>query len=214
MLKLPQFVKRTGKPSRPVAEQREAAGPFEQPRPERAKSRGRKLNCRGGYDRQRRGADLRADSQRQVGACAGACERIRRRDLNADSMQVYSELRILTSRPEPQEEAAAPHRLYGFRPAAQPYSAALWLADVKAALQEAGREGWLPIIVGGTGLYFKALTEGPLRYPGYPAGHPRAPPAGGANAAGGGALCGAGAPRPRNGRAAAPERSAAHRPRA
>jgi tRNA dimethylallyltransferase len=88
--------------------------------------------------------------------------------INADSMQVYAELRILTSRPSPEEEAAAPHRLYGFRPAAEPYSAALWLADARAALEEAEREGWLPIIVGGTGLYFKALTEGLSEIPEIP----------------------------------------------
>ncbi len=80
--------------------------------------------------------------------------------VNADSMQVYAELRVITNRPTAQEEAAAPHRLYGVRPAREPYSAALWLADVKAALAGAEREGRLPILVGGTGLYFKALTEG------------------------------------------------------
>ncbi len=80
--------------------------------------------------------------------------------INANSMQVYAELRIITNRPTPADEASVPHRLYGVRPAREPYSAALWLADVKAALDEAGRKGRLPIIVGGTGLYFKALTEG------------------------------------------------------
>lgn len=80
--------------------------------------------------------------------------------INADSMQVYAELRIITNRPAPEDQAAAPHRLYGIRPAREPYSAALWLADVKRALDEAAGQGWLPVIVGGTGLYFKALTEG------------------------------------------------------
>ena len=80
--------------------------------------------------------------------------------INANSMQVYAELRVITNRPAPEEEAAAPHRLYGIRPAREPYSAALWLADVKRALDEAAGQGWLPVIVGGTGLYFKALTEG------------------------------------------------------
>lgn len=88
--------------------------------------------------------------------------------INADSMQVYAELRIITNRPTPEEEAAAPHRLYGFRPAAAAYSAALWLEDVQHALAEAEREGWLPVIVGGTGLYFKALTEGLSEIPGIP----------------------------------------------
>jgi tRNA dimethylallyltransferase len=80
--------------------------------------------------------------------------------INADSMQVYGELRILTSRPSPEEEARAPHRLYGFRGAAEPYSVGLWLKDAAAAIAEAEAEERLPIIVGGTGLYFSALLEG------------------------------------------------------
>jgi tRNA dimethylallyltransferase len=80
--------------------------------------------------------------------------------VNADSMQVYRELAILTARPTPAEEAELPHRLYGFRPAAEPYSVAAWLDDI-APLIDAGRQGGPPlIIVGGTGLYFKALLEG------------------------------------------------------
>ena len=89
--------------------------------------------------------------------------------INADSMQVYAELRVITNRPAPEEEAQAPHRLYGFRPAREPYSAALWLADAKDVLAEAARRGWLPVIVGGTGLYFKALTEGLSDIPEIPA---------------------------------------------
>ena len=85
--------------------------------------------------------------------------------INADSMQVYAELFIITNRPTPADEASAPHRLYGVRPARDPYSTALWLADVKAVLAEAKGQGRLPIIVGGTGLYFKALTEGLSRSP-------------------------------------------------
>jgi tRNA dimethylallyltransferase len=80
--------------------------------------------------------------------------------VNADSMQVYRELAILTARPTPAEEADLPHRLYGYRPAAEPYSVAAWLDDI-APLIDAGRQGGPPlIIVGGTGLYFKALLEG------------------------------------------------------
>jgi tRNA dimethylallyltransferase len=89
--------------------------------------------------------------------------------VNADSMQVYAELRVVTNRPSPQEEAAAPHRLYGIRPMAEPYSAALWLADVNSVLAEAAQKGWLPILAGGTGLYFKALTEGLSEIPEIPA---------------------------------------------
>jgi tRNA dimethylallyltransferase len=88
--------------------------------------------------------------------------------VNADSMQVYAELRVVTNRPAPKDEAAAPHRLYGVRPAREPYSAAQWLADVARELAEAARQGLLPIIVGGTGLYFKALTEGLSEIPEVP----------------------------------------------
>lgn len=80
--------------------------------------------------------------------------------INADSMQVYRELRVLTARPEPEETSRAPHRLYGHVPAAEPYSVARWLEHVAEALAEAAEKGSRPIIVGGTGLYFKALTEG------------------------------------------------------
>jgi tRNA dimethylallyltransferase len=80
--------------------------------------------------------------------------------VNADSMQVYRELRILTARPSEADETKVPHKLYGFREAAEPYSVAAWLADV-APLIDAARQGGAPlIIVGGTGLYFKALLEG------------------------------------------------------
>lgn len=80
--------------------------------------------------------------------------------INADSMQVYRDLRILTARPSPQEERRVPHRLFGFVPAAEAYSVGRWLADVARAVEEAWASGRLPILVGGTGLYFKALLEG------------------------------------------------------
>jgi len=80
--------------------------------------------------------------------------------INADSMQVYRDLRIITARPTPEDEARAPHRLYGHVDAAENYSVGRWCADVREVLAEAGRERWLPILVGGTGLYFKALTQG------------------------------------------------------
>jgi tRNA dimethylallyltransferase len=80
--------------------------------------------------------------------------------VNADSMQVYRELRILTARPTPQEEAAVPHALYGVRPAAQAGSVAWWRAAALAAMTEARAAGRLPILCGGTGLYFLALTQG------------------------------------------------------
>ena len=76
--------------------------------------------------------------------------------INADSMQVYRELRILTARPTPEDEAAAPHRLYGVRPAAEPGSVAWWRGGALEAMEAAE----LPILCGGTGLYLRALTTG------------------------------------------------------
>jgi tRNA dimethylallyltransferase len=80
--------------------------------------------------------------------------------INADSMQVYRDLRVLTARPGREDEANAPHRLFGHVDGAVNYSAGLWLTSASVALNEARREGCLPIFVGGTGLYFKALTQG------------------------------------------------------
>ncbi len=87
-------------------------------------------------------------------------ERHRGTIINADSMQVYAALRILTARPSDDEMARAPHRLYGHVPPSERYTVARWRSDVAAAITETEAEGRLPIIVGGTGLYFKALTEG------------------------------------------------------
>jgi tRNA dimethylallyltransferase len=89
--------------------------------------------------------------------------------INADSLQVYRELRLLTARPSVEDEAAAPHRLYGHAPARERYSVGRWLADVAGVLEEARRRDWVPIVVGGTGLYFKALTEGLSTIPPIPA---------------------------------------------
>ncbi|TYL78952.1 tRNA (adenosine(37)-N6)-dimethylallyltransferase MiaA [Bradyrhizobium cytisi] len=80
--------------------------------------------------------------------------------INADSMQVYRDLRIITARPTQDEEARIPHRLYGHVDAAVNFSAGAWVADAAKALEEARIEGRLPIFIGGTGLYFKALTAG------------------------------------------------------
>src|SRR5215468_10475134 len=80
--------------------------------------------------------------------------------INADSMQVYRELSILTARPTAQEEARAPHALYGFVGGAEAYSAGRYAADAARAIAEARAGGRVPILVGGTGLYFKALLEG------------------------------------------------------
>ncbi len=80
--------------------------------------------------------------------------------INADSAQVYRDLRILSARPSEAEEARAPHRLYGYRDGADPCSAADWAGDSKAAIRDAHRAGQLPILVGGTGLYMRTLLEG------------------------------------------------------
>jgi tRNA dimethylallyltransferase len=89
--------------------------------------------------------------------------------INTDSMQVYRGLRIITARPTPAEEARLPHRLYGHVDAAENYSVGRWSVDAGAALAEAERAGRLPILVGGTGLYFKALTQGLAAVPPIPA---------------------------------------------
>ena len=80
--------------------------------------------------------------------------------INADSMQVYRDLRIITARPTVDEEARVPHRLYGHVDAAVNFSAGSWVADAAVALAEVRAQNRLPIFVGGSGLYFKALTRG------------------------------------------------------
>ncbi len=80
--------------------------------------------------------------------------------INADALQVYAPLRILTARPSVAEEAVAPHRLYGHVAAEQPYSVAAWAAEARREREAAGAQGLLPIVAGGTGLYFRALEQG------------------------------------------------------
>jgi tRNA dimethylallyltransferase len=80
--------------------------------------------------------------------------------INADSMQVYRELAILTARPTRSELARVPHALYGFVSGAEPYSAGWYAVDAARAIEEAWRDGRIPIIVCGTGLYFKVLLGG------------------------------------------------------
>lgn len=89
--------------------------------------------------------------------------------VNADSMQVYGELRVLSARPSVADEAAAPHRLYGHVSAATRYSVGAWLADIAPVLAAARAHGVPAIVVGGTGLYFKGLTEGLAPVPAIPA---------------------------------------------
>ncbi|WP_018387763.1 tRNA (adenosine(37)-N6)-dimethylallyltransferase MiaA [Ancylobacter sp. FA202] len=89
--------------------------------------------------------------------------------INADSMQVYRDLRVLSARPTPEEEARAQHLLYGHVDGAMEYSVAHWLKDARASLNAAEAQGRLPIFTGGTGLYFKALTQGLSPIPAIPA---------------------------------------------
>lgn len=97
------------------------------------------------------------------GKSALAVELAKRHDgavVNADSMQVYDTLRVLTARPSEEEMQGVPHHLYGHVPAGAAYSTGAWLRDVSALLPMLKAEGRLPVFVGGTGLYFKALTGG------------------------------------------------------
>ncbi|MCK9916057.1 tRNA (adenosine(37)-N6)-dimethylallyltransferase MiaA [Microbacteriaceae bacterium K1510] len=88
--------------------------------------------------------------------------------VNADSMQVYRDLRIITARPSLAEEARVPHRLFGHVDAAENYSVGRWCRDVAVVLDELRAAGQMPILVGGTGLYFKALTSGLAAVPPIP----------------------------------------------
>jgi tRNA dimethylallyltransferase len=88
--------------------------------------------------------------------------------INADSMQVYRDLRVITARPTPQEEARVAHRLYGHVDAAESYSVGCWLVEARAALAGAAAMDRLPVVVGGTGLYFKLLTGGLAAVPPIP----------------------------------------------
>ncbi len=94
--------------------------------------------------------------------------------INADSMQVYRDLRILTARPPPADEARAPHRLYGVLDAAEDCSAGRWRAMAEAEIRAAWAAGRLPLIVGGTGLYIRAIMEGLAPTPEVPAAVRRA----------------------------------------
>jgi tRNA dimethylallyltransferase len=93
-------------------------------------------------------------------AALALAERLGGTVINADSMQVYRELRVLTARPSAAEESRVPHRLYGTIPASEAFSVGRWLDEAKAAIAEARAAGRVPILIGGTGLYFKALLEG------------------------------------------------------
>jgi tRNA dimethylallyltransferase len=89
--------------------------------------------------------------------------------INADSMQVYDTLKVLTARPDESEMGGVEHCLYGHVPAGQLYSTGAWLRDAGAVVARLSAEGRLPVFVGGTGLYFKALTGGLSDMPEIPA---------------------------------------------
>jgi tRNA dimethylallyltransferase len=95
-------------------------------------------------------------------------ERLHGTVINADSMQVYRELAVLTARPSASDAARVPHRLYGTTSAAEAYSVGNWLDHAAGAIAEASGAGRMPVLVGGTGLYFKALTEGLAPIPNVP----------------------------------------------
>ena len=95
-------------------------------------------------------------------------ERVGGAVVNADSMQVYSDFRILTARPTPQEEARAPHFLFGHVDAAINYSVGRWLADFAGTLAALDARRLTPIVVGGTGMYFKAALQGLSNIPAVP----------------------------------------------
>lgn len=80
--------------------------------------------------------------------------------INADSAQVYADLRVLSARPSAEEEAMVPHRLFGHVDGADDYSAPRWAAEARAAIAEAHGEGRLPVLVGGTGMYLRTLLDG------------------------------------------------------
>ncbi len=89
--------------------------------------------------------------------------------INADALQVYQDLRILSARPSTDDETAAPHKLYGYLDGAYACSAADWAADALLALESAWNAGKVPIVVGGTGLYLRTLIDGIAVVPDIPA---------------------------------------------
>ncbi|WP_108004282.1 tRNA (adenosine(37)-N6)-dimethylallyltransferase MiaA [Mycoplana dimorpha] len=89
--------------------------------------------------------------------------------VNADSMQVYDTLSVLTARPQAGETGGIEHRLYGHVPAGEAYSTGAWLRQATEVIAELRDRGKLPVLVGGTGLYFKALTGGLSDMPSIPA---------------------------------------------
>ena len=88
--------------------------------------------------------------------------------INADSMQVYKQLKILSARPDPKKYQKIKHHLYGFHDGKKIFSTGDWLKLVNKKIKEVQKKNRIPIIVGGTGLYFKALTDGLVKIPNIP----------------------------------------------
>tara|TARA_B100000686_G_C16555615_1_gene844977 strand:+ start:34 stop:948 length:915 start_codon:yes stop_codon:yes gene_type:complete len=88
--------------------------------------------------------------------------------VNADSMQVYKQLSILTARPKKKDKKNIKHHLYGFQSVTKKFSTGAWLKLVKSIIKEIQKRNKVPILVGGTGLYFKSLTEGLVKIPNIP----------------------------------------------
>ena len=88
--------------------------------------------------------------------------------VNADSMQVYNQLSILTARPKKKDQKNIKHHLYGFQSVTKKFSTGAWLKLVKSIIKEIQKRNKVPILVGGTGLYFKSLTEGLVKIPNIP----------------------------------------------
>ncbi len=88
--------------------------------------------------------------------------------INADSMQVYKELKILTARPKKIDEKKVKHHLYGFQSVKKDFSTGTWLKHAKKKIKEIRKRNKIPILVGGTGLYFKSLIDGLVIIPNIP----------------------------------------------
>ena len=88
--------------------------------------------------------------------------------INADSMQIYKQLKILSARPNPKNYQGIKHHLYGFHDVNKNFSTGDWLKLVIKKINEVRKRKKIPIIVGGTGLYFKALTDGLVNIPNIP----------------------------------------------
>ena len=88
--------------------------------------------------------------------------------INADSMQVYKELKILSARPSRKDYKNIKHHLYGFQSVKKNFSTGQWLTFTRKKIKEIRKRNRIPILVGGTGLYFKEMTEGLVKIPKIP----------------------------------------------